>query len=73
MDYGTFQSLVEMAYDDYKEKTGYHCAAFLIEKQLLPKRAIIHSWNPAGARNIANALAPHCKVYIDPYPSKLVF
>jgi len=44
-------------YDEYKNKTGYHCAKWLIdyvlEEELEPPHEIyIHSMNPAGSENI---------------------
>jgi hypothetical protein len=42
----------EIPYDTYKEKTGYHCAKWLIENHKLPAQYIVHSLNPVGAANI---------------------
>jgi hypothetical protein len=44
-------------YGDYKEKTGFHCAKWLINycidnKMELPAVILIHSANPAGSANI---------------------
>jgi hypothetical protein len=61
------------SYEGFAEKTGYDCAKLLVALGKFPDRAIVHSWNPGGSRNIANALAPHCKVYIYPYPCPLIF
>jgi len=44
-------------YNDFKEKTGYHCMQFMIDRLLekwtdrLPM-VLIHSHNPVGAENI---------------------
>ena len=50
------------------EKTGYHCAKWLIDYCLdnneeLPKRIIIHSMNPYGSRNIESLFKTFAKVY----------
>jgi hypothetical protein len=42
----------EIPYDSYEEKTGYHCAKWLVENHLLPKEYTIHSMNTVGAANI---------------------
>jgi hypothetical protein len=52
---------------DY-EKTGYHCAKWLIEYCIdneleLPKRIIIHSMNPYGSRNIKSLFDTYNKIY----------
>jgi hypothetical protein len=52
---------------EYREKTGYDCAKLLIDKNEFPKLAIVHSFNPAGARDIAELLSPHCVVTIQPW------
>jgi hypothetical protein len=40
----------------YVEMTGYDCARWLVENNLtFPTMAIIHSFNPAGAKRIASA------------------
>lgn len=54
-------------YSKYTEKTGYDCAKLLVERNEFPKLAIVHSWNSAGAMNIANLLSPHCPVVIQAY------
>jgi hypothetical protein len=53
--------------EDY-EKTGYHCAKWLIDycmdnKKELPKEIIIHSMNPYGSRNIKSLFDTYIKVY----------
>ena len=52
---------------DY-EKTGYHCAKWLIDYCLdnneeLPKRIIVHSMNPYGSRNIKSLFDTYYKVF----------
>ena len=48
-------------YDDFKEKTGYHCAKWLvdfcIEHDVILPRFKVHSMNPTGGENIAKLLA----------------
>lgn len=56
-------------YSQFKEKTGYDCAKWLIEycvntKQLLPKYQV-HSMNPIGSRNIDMTLMAHRHREID--------
>ena len=51
---------VELAYEEYKEKTGLDCAKFLVEycadeNQPLPEY-LVHSANPAGKKNIESFL-----------------
>jgi hypothetical protein len=55
-------------YDEYQEKTGYHCAKWLIEYCLdnnldIPKFIFIHSMNPVGAQNIASLFNTYRKLY----------
>jgi len=42
--------------DNFKEKTGLHCANYLVEKCINEKRRLpivyVHSMNPIGKRNI---------------------
>ena len=50
----------ELDYDNFKEKTGYDCASWLIEyctkmNLKLPKY-FVHSMNPVGSTNIKNLL-----------------
>jgi hypothetical protein len=52
---------------DY-EKTGYHCAKWLIDycldnEEELPKRVIVHSMNPYGSRNIKSLFDTFYKVF----------
>jgi len=58
----------EMPYDQFSEKTGYHCAKWLIEycidnKKEIPQRVYIHSWNKTGARNIESLFTTYEKLY----------
>lgn len=45
-----------ISYDDFKEKTGYHCMQwlinYLIDNKLEPPEVLVHSANPVGAENI---------------------
>ena len=49
-----------LKYDDYKEKTGYECAKWLVDWCLANSRElpdfIVHSANPVGKRNIDSYL-----------------
>jgi hypothetical protein len=50
----------DIAYGNYREKTGYHCAQWCVEHGRLPHVAIVHSLNPVGANNIFELLKTHC-------------
>jgi hypothetical protein len=54
--YGTHDQLDEIEYLLYEEKTGYHCAKWLIDycmdNNVEPPRYLVHSMNTAGAINI---------------------
>lgn len=54
-------------YDKYKEKTGYHCAQHLMERNEFPEVAVVHSFNIVGAKNILNLLGRYCDVLMVPY------
>lgn len=54
--------------DDTQEKTGYHCAKWLIDYCMdnnfkLPHEIIIHSMNPYGSINIKSLFETYFKVY----------
>lgn len=50
----------EIPYDDFKEKTGYHCAQWLIDYCLDNNQKLpickVHSMNPVGKKNIIELL-----------------
>jgi hypothetical protein len=53
-------------YDIVTEKTGYHCAKWLIDycidnNKKLPARILIHSMNPAGSQNIKSLFESYLK------------
>ena len=54
--YGTHDQLDEIEYLLYEEKTGYHCAKWLIDycidNNVEPPHYLVHSMNTAGATNI---------------------
>lgn len=56
-------------YDDENyEKTGYHCAKWLIDYCMdnelkVPTKIIIHSMNPVGSLNIKSLFETYFKVY----------
>lgn len=57
-------------YDDMNEKTGYHCAKWLINycidnKLELPSTILIHSMNLVGAQNIKSLFDTYNKIYND--------
>lgn len=57
-----------LQYDSFKEKTGYHCAVWLIDycidnKLDVPKNVLIHSMSINGARNIKSVFKTYYKVY----------
>jgi hypothetical protein len=54
-------------YDLFDEKTGYHCALWLINycidnKKELPNEIYIHSMNPAGSMNIKSLFDSYNKI-----------
>jgi hypothetical protein len=53
-------------YPAMKEPTGYDCAKYLV-KVGFPKLVRVHSWNVAGAANIANLFRGKCDVFVKPY------
>lgn len=46
-------------YSGYAEKTGYHCAQFLVENKIPVRYWNVHSWNVVGKRNIEALLREH--------------
>lgn len=60
------------------EKTGYHCAKWLIDycmdnKKELPHEIIIHSMNPYGSLNIKSLFDTYIKVYgLEHQPIKIL-
>jgi hypothetical protein len=46
-------------YDSYREKTGLHCARYLIENQLPVKYWNVHSMNVTGSDNIRAEMRQH--------------
>ena len=60
--------------EDY-EKTGYHCAKWLIDycmdnKEELPQEIIVHSMNPYGSTNIKSLFDTYFKVWNMPDKDK---
>jgi hypothetical protein len=58
----------DIPYDQFTEKTGYHCAKWLIEycldnKKEIPNFIFIHSMNHAGALNIESLFRTYEKLY----------
>ena len=63
-----YEQVPEIDYDGYQEKTGYHCAKWLIDYCLdndkkLPPRIIIHSMNRVGAENIKSLFDTYYKIW----------
>ena len=57
-------------YDQYTEKTGYHCARWLIEHCVdynlpIPSTILIHSANPVGRDNIKSLFDTYYKYFND--------
>jgi hypothetical protein len=57
-------------YDNFEEKTGYHCAKYLINHCIdsgidVPQNIYIHSMNPDGGLNIESEFKTYCKVFGD--------
>ncbi len=42
--------------EQWHEKTGYHCAKWLVENNIIPKMFYVHSFNPVWADNIMAVL-----------------
>jgi len=62
------EDLRKLPYDQYMEKTGYHCAKWLIDycmdnKLSPPKHILVHSMNPIGGENIKSLFNTYNKVY----------
>ena len=59
---------LQLPYDQYTEKTGYHCAKWLIyycidNKKELPATILIHSMNHAGSANIRSLFDTYNKYF----------
>lgn len=55
-------------YDLFDEKTGYHCAQWLINycidnQKDIPAEVMIHSMNPAGSMNIKSLFDTYHKIF----------
>ena len=58
----------EKIYDMFDEKTGYHCAKWLLDycigiNEKPPAQIYIHSMNPAGSMNIKSLFDTYSKVF----------
>lgn len=61
-------TMKHIPYDEYVEKTGYHCAQWLIDycidnKKCLPERIYVHSMNVVGRKNIDSLFLTYLKLY----------
>jgi hypothetical protein len=64
----------KIPYDSYKEKTGYHCAKWLVEQgSALPRVVVVHSFNTVGAQNIARHFLRYTDAEVIIFPYKLPF
>jgi len=66
--YGVQDHVDQDFYDTCEEKTGYHCAQWLLnycmDNSLDPPRAtLIHSMNSAGSRNIQSLFRTYQKIH----------
>jgi hypothetical protein len=43
-------------YDTFKEKTGWHCARYIVENQISMEFWAVHSFNAVGRQNIEREL-----------------
>lgn len=55
-------------YSNFTERTGYHCAKWLIEycidhNKEIPIAVFIHSRNPVGSKNIESLFTTYEKIY----------
>lgn len=51
---------LSIPYDTFKEKTGYHCARFIVENQIPMQYWAVHSFNVVGRVNIERVLRTYC-------------
>jgi hypothetical protein len=61
-----YDNQVNIPYDEYQEKSGYHCAKWLIDYCIdndkeLPASIYIHSMNHAGSLNIKSLFQSYWK------------
>lgn len=47
-------------YETYKDKTGFHCALYVVENRLPLLLWSVHSLNPVGGNNIRRLLREYC-------------
>jgi len=65
---GHYAHQSKIDYNRFIEKTGFHCAEWLINHCIdnelkLPQTILIHSMNPAGSLNIKSLFDTYNKVY----------
>lgn len=63
-----YKHQMDISYDQFTEKTGYHCAKWFIEycidsNHLITGKVYIHSMNPSGAKNIESLFRTYEKIY----------
>lgn len=49
-------------YDEYKEKTGFHCAKYIVDNNLPLRRWKVHSANTVGRENIIGLLSQYERI-----------
>ena len=69
-DLGTehYRHQSDIPYDQFVDKTGFHCAKWLIDycidnKMKIPTNVFIHSMNLTGAQNIKSLFDTYKKIY----------
>jgi hypothetical protein len=63
-----YKHQTEIPYDQFTEKTGYHCAKWFINycidyKYTISPKVYIHSMNPVGTKNIESLFTTYEKIY----------
>jgi hypothetical protein len=56
--------------ESYQGKTGFDVVCFMQEEEIWPRRIIIHSHNPVGARRMAELAGEWTSVIIQPFVPK---
>ena len=73
-DLGAEHYMPEIKVEDYKEKTGYDCAKWLVEycsqNNLDLPQCFVHSFNPIGRENIARLLQSYIHIRLEPSSRK---
>ena len=51
---------LRIPYESYTEKTGWHCAKWIVENRIPIQFWHVHSFNPIGKMNIEHVLRAYC-------------